>query len=70
MTAQEFAAVPGLQEVTVDGPLLRGKLSGRADALVKAAARHTVVTLSVEEADLEEIFFHHYANNRRGDDVA
>lgn len=56
-----FAAVSGVSGLHIDGPLLRCRLGGRADALVKAAARHTVVTLSIEEADLDELFFHYYA---------
>ncbi len=33
---------------------------------MKAAARHTVVTISIEEADLDELFFHYY-DYREGD---
>ena len=51
-----FAALDGVSDVRADGPVLRCRLAGRADALVKAAARHTVVSLLVEEPDLEEIF--------------
>jgi ABC-2 type transport system ATP-binding protein len=62
VTAGEFAALPGVTQVTVDpaGTVLRCQLSGRADALVKAASRHTVVALLAEEPDLEELFFHYY----------
>ncbi len=58
--AEEFAALPGVSDVTVDGATLRCRLDGRADALVKAAARHTVVALLSEEPDLEELFFTYY----------
>jgi ABC-2 type transport system ATP-binding protein len=58
--AAEFEGLPGVTEVTVDGPVLRCRLEGRADSLVKAAARHTVVSLRSEEPDLEEMFFHYY----------
>jgi ABC-2 type transport system ATP-binding protein len=61
-----FVAVPGVSDLHIDGPLLRCRLGGRADALVKAAARHTVVTISIEEADLDELFFHYY-DYREGD---
>jgi ABC-2 type transport system ATP-binding protein len=57
----EFADLPGVSDVTVDGATLRCRLDGRADALVKAAARHTVVGLLSEEPDLEELFFTYYA---------
>jgi ABC-2 type transport system ATP-binding protein len=60
VTAAEFSSIPGVSELTVDGPLLRCRLDGGADALVKAAARHRVVTISAEEPDLEELFFDYY----------
>ncbi|HKT01553.1 MAG TPA: ABC transporter ATP-binding protein [Rugosimonospora sp.] len=56
----EFAALPGVSDVAVSGSVLHCRLSGRADALVKAAARHTVVSLLSEEPDLEELFFTYY----------
>ena len=59
--AQDFVGLPGVTDLQVDGSLLTCRLDGRADALVKQAARHTIVTLSVEEADLEELFFHYYS---------
>jgi ABC-2 type transport system ATP-binding protein len=62
VAAAEFDALPGVSEVTVDGPHFSCKLDGRADPLVKAAARHTVVSLISEEPDLEELFFHYYAS--------
>jgi ABC-2 type transport system ATP-binding protein len=40
--------------------VLRCRLAGRADALVKAAARHPVVDLLSEEPDLEELFLAYY----------
>ncbi|SDZ40559.1 ABC-2 type transport system ATP-binding protein [Micromonospora pattaloongensis] len=57
----EFSALPGVSDATVDGSTLRCRLDGRADALVKAAARHTVVGLLSEEPDLEELFFSYYS---------
>ncbi|MEV1144786.1 ABC transporter ATP-binding protein [Micromonospora sp. NPDC049799] len=59
--AAEFAALPGVSEVHVSGAVLRCRLDGRADALVKAAAGHTVVGLLSEEPDLEELFFGYYS---------
>jgi ABC-2 type transport system ATP-binding protein len=52
--------VPGVSDVVIDGKVLRCKLSGDADALVKALARHHVVDLISEEPELEEIFFTYY----------
>ena len=57
---EEFAALPGVGDVSVTGTTLRCRLSGRADALVKAAARYPVVNLLCEEPDLEELFFDYY----------
>jgi len=56
----EFTGLPGVSDVAVTGDVLHCRLSGRADALVKAAARHTVVSLLSEEPDLEELFFTYY----------
>ncbi len=67
---EDFAGVDGLSDVRVIGRSLSCRLDGRADALVKEAARHTVVTLSVEEADLEELFFQYYDRSRPADDAA
>jgi ABC-2 type transport system ATP-binding protein len=67
--ADEFAPLSGVSEVTVEGSLLRCRLDGRADGLVKAAARHTVVSLLSEEPDLEELFFTYYSGGS-GTDAA
>ena len=53
-------SVPGVSDVATDGKILRCKLSGDADALVKALARHHVVDLISEEPELEELFFTYY----------
>jgi ABC-2 type transport system ATP-binding protein len=60
--AAQFAALDGVKDLTVTGEVLRCRLDGSADALVKAAATHTVLSLTSEEPDLEEVFFHRYAN--------
>ena len=62
--AEEFAALPGVSDLRVEGVMLRCR-AGRADALVKAAARHTVVDLLSEEPDLEELFFGYYRDDRQ-----
>ena len=41
--------------------MLRCRLSGPADPLVKAAARCTSQSLLAEEPDLEELFLAYYA---------
>jgi ABC-2 type transport system ATP-binding protein len=53
-------AAAGVSDVVVDGKVLRCKLSGDADALVKALAHHHVVDLISEEPELEELFFTYY----------
>ncbi|MFN8195822.1 MAG: ABC transporter ATP-binding protein [Nocardioidaceae bacterium] len=60
VTAEQFAGLPGVTDVVVDGGLLRCRLQGSADALLKAAARHTAVTVLAEESDLEELFLTYY----------
>jgi ABC-2 type transport system ATP-binding protein len=68
VSPSEFDGLAGVSDVTVDGATLRCRLDGRADALVKTAAKHTVVGLLSEEPDLEELFFTYYA--RKDDDRA
>ena len=63
--AARFDQIDGVTEVEVDGPVLRCRLAGSADALIKAVADHAVVTLSAVEPDLEELFFHYYDRNGR-----
>jgi ABC-2 type transport system ATP-binding protein len=55
-----FVGLAGVSEVTVDGPILRCRLAGRADPLVKMAARYPVDNLVIEEPDLEELFLTYY----------
>ncbi|MFC8246902.1 ABC transporter ATP-binding protein [Streptomyces chartreusis] len=58
---RHFSVLPGVRDVNVRANTLSCRLDGAADALVKAAAQHTVVSLVCEEPDLEEIFLHAYA---------
>ncbi|WP_049568808.1 ABC transporter ATP-binding protein [Nonomuraea sp. SBT364] len=66
--AEAFADLPGVRELRVEGAGLRCTIDGRPDALVKAAARFTVVHLVSEEPDLEEIFLTYYSDEGRDDD--
>jgi ABC-2 type transport system ATP-binding protein len=61
VTLDEFASLPGVAEASVTDGVLRCRLSGRADALLKAASRHTTLSLLVEEPDLEEVFLTYYS---------
>ena len=63
LPAAEFAALAGVSDLRLNGAVLRCRLAGRADQLVKAAARHTVVDLLWEEPDLEELFFASYRHD-------
>jgi ABC-2 type transport system ATP-binding protein len=56
----EFDALPGVRDVVVDGSTVKLRVEGSPDAVVKAAARHEVVDLVSEPADLEEIFLELY----------
>jgi ABC-2 type transport system ATP-binding protein len=55
-----FIGLANVDDVTIDGPILRCRLAGRADPLVKAAARYPVESLVIEEPDLEELFLTYY----------
>lgn len=50
-----FAGLPGVRDLHLDGAVLRCTLNGKADALVKAAAEHTVLTFLSEEPALEAL---------------
>ena len=56
----EFAALPGVQDVVVEGGLLTCTTVGSVDRLLKAAARYEVTNLVTHEADLEELFLRYY----------
>ena len=58
--ADRFRALPGVQEVTVDGQRLTVAFQGAADAVVKAAAAYEVRTIRSHQDDLEEIFLRYY----------
>ena len=65
--ADAFRDVPGVTDVVVHDALLRCRLAGRADALVKAAARFPVAAITVEDPDLEELFLAHYPATEASD---
>jgi ABC-2 type transport system ATP-binding protein len=57
----EFVGLEGVHEVGGSGRVLNIKMTGDIDSIVKHAARHHVVELVSERADLEEIFLAFYA---------
>lgn len=61
--AQAFAAVPGLEIVTLEKRLLKGRLKGEMDALLKTASRFTISDLKSHEPTLEEIFLAYYGDD-------
>ncbi|MBG0815719.1 ABC transporter ATP-binding protein [Planomonospora sp. ID82291] len=58
---EEFEDLPGVRDLRVEGANLSCTIDGRPDALIKAAARFTVVHLVSAEPDLEEIFLTYYS---------
>jgi ABC-2 type transport system ATP-binding protein len=68
--AAQFAGLAGVSNLDVHGTVLACQLNGRADELIKAAARHTVVSLLSEEPDLEDLFFTYYTGDRADDAAA
>jgi ABC-2 type transport system ATP-binding protein len=58
--------LPDVRDVRIEGTVLRCRLTGRPDGLVKAAARFGVAAIKVEEPDLEELFLTYY----RGEEAA
>jgi ABC-2 type transport system ATP-binding protein len=64
-----FVGLPGVSDVSIDGPALRCRLSGRADPLVKMAARYPVESLAIEEPDLEELFLTYYHAEDEGQEA-
>lgn len=63
-----FDSIPNVADVVVEDGVLRCRLVGEADGLIKALAGHRVIDLISEEPQLEELFFHYYTGAE--DDVA
>ena len=53
----------GVSEFEVDGAHVSFKAAGALDAVVKTAARHTVIDIELTEPTLEEIFLTYYGRN-------
>jgi ABC-2 type transport system ATP-binding protein len=58
---EAFEGLAGVRDLRVEGASVRCTIDGRPDALVKAAARFTVVHMVSAEPDLEEIFLTYYS---------
>jgi ABC-2 type transport system ATP-binding protein len=60
VAVEEFAGLPGVTDPAVDGTALTCRIDGTPDALIKAAARHTVTGLRADTQDLEQLFHAYY----------
>ncbi len=58
---EEFATLPGVNDLQIEGNTLRCLLKGEPNAFIKALARHNVVSLRVQDPSLEEIFLTFYS---------
>lgn len=64
---EAFEDLPGVRDLRVEGAGLRCTIDGRPDALIKAAARFTVVHMVSAQPDLEEIFLTYYSQSEEGE---
>lgn len=60
VTVAQFAALPGVRDVQVDGAVLRCQVTGSPDALLRAVVTHRVTGLLVTEPALEDLFHDYY----------
>jgi ABC-2 type transport system ATP-binding protein len=62
ISAEAFKTLDGVAgvETLADGHTLRLTMQGEADAVIKAAAQHAVVSLTSHEPSLEDIFLRYY----------
>ncbi len=65
--AEAFRDVDGVSHVEIHDTQLRCRLAGRADGLLKAVARFPVAEITVEDPDLEELFFAYYRGEEAND---
>ena len=66
-----FAGLRNVRDVSVDGRVLTCKVTGSVDAVIKTAARNTVLNITAENSSLEEIFMAFYEGETSpGDDDA
>jgi ABC-2 type transport system ATP-binding protein len=64
---ESFSNLPGVDQVRIEGLVLRCLLTGRADDLMKAIAMYPVATILAEEPDLEELFMAFYRAEESSD---
>jgi ABC-2 type transport system ATP-binding protein len=56
----EFRHLPGVMDLTVDGERITFKTAGDLNAVIRAAARHTVTDIELVRPTLEEVFLTYY----------
>lgn len=56
----DFEALPGVQDVELDGTTVRFRILGDLDAAIKAIARHPVADVEITRPTLEELFLTYY----------
>jgi ABC-2 type transport system ATP-binding protein len=59
----EFAHIPHVSDLQADGRRISFRVTGGLDAVVKQAARHTVLDMELVEPTLEEMFLTYYASD-------
>lgn len=64
VSAAVFAKLPGVSDVETQGTAVRLRLREGIDAVVKEAARHTLLDMSVVHPSLDEIFMSYYAEEQ------
>jgi ABC-2 type transport system ATP-binding protein len=60
--ASAFAGLPGVSDVVARGNTISLRLRDGIDAVVKLAAQHTLVDMSVEHPTLDEVFMGYYGD--------
>ncbi|TDC26789.1 ABC transporter ATP-binding protein [Micromonospora sp. 15K316] len=55
-----LTTLPGISDLTIDGPTARFALATDPNELIQILARHQVTSLRASEPDLEELFFTYY----------
>ncbi len=64
VAAERFAKLTGVSDVEVQGNAVRLRLRDGIDAVVKEAASHTLLDMSVVHPSLDEIFMSYYAEEQ------
>jgi ABC-2 type transport system ATP-binding protein len=67
--ADAFAGIPGVREVEVHGDQLSLSVEGPLDAVIKHAARYTVVNVETHEPSLEDLFLAYFGADGSAPDV-